>query len=918
MGKTVLGILAHVDAGKTTLSEALLYRSGVLRNPGRVDNQDAFLDTYDLEKKRGITIFSKLARFPAGGQEIILLDTPGHVDFSTEMERTLQVLDYAVLLVSGSDGVQGHTRTLWRLLRQYRIPTLIFVNKMDQEGAVKEELLAQLEESFGEECIDFTPFPGLLPRQDGSLKAADPSADPAQMYDRIAMSDEAAMEEYIEQEKISLPGIRRLVKERKIFPCFFGSALKLEGVDELICGLGGLLEAPMYPDSFGARVYKISRDETGKRLTFLKVTGGSLKVKSLLGEEKINEIRLYNGAKYTSAEEAQAGEIAALTGPALTRAGMGFGGGRGEMLPLLEPVLTSRLILPDGVDALRVLPMLRELEEEDPQLHILWSKESREISMQLMGEIQTQVLVQLIRERYGLDVSFGDEQILYKETIESPVEGIGHFEPLRHYAEVHLRLEPAPQGSGLSFASECAVNDLDRNWQRLILTHLAEKEHRGVLTGSPITDMRIVLIAGRAHTKHTEGGDFRQATYRAVRQGLMKARSVILEPWFEYRMEMDPSRIGRAMADVERMKGSFDPPETEGGYAVLKGRAPVALMRGYQQEFLSYTGGEGRLSLSLAGYYPCHDPAAVWEDKAYQPESDLENTPDSVFCSHGAGFIVPWYAVERYMHLPGAGLPDYSGMTGQDFEWYETAGTDSGGYASLEDGNLYSESTARDVKKAAVKRRSRDDGYAGEDELRAIFERTYGAAKPRGTLPENVARVKAPAEYIWKEKPKKKKKEEFLLVDGYNIIFAWEDLRALASHDLPAARDTLLDRISDYQGYTGVHVIVVFDAWKVQGFQGESLKWHNISVVYTKEAETADQYIEKTAHVMAKSCKVVVATSDGTEQVIIRSEGCLLLSASDLQDEMRRVKQESMEEREPERLSAGTYLGEMMPDLSEE
>ncbi len=897
MNNTVIGILAHVDAGKTTLSESLLYESGQISKPGRVDNQDAFLDTYDLEKKRGITIFSKQARLSLSGRPVTLVDTPGHADFSAEMERTLQILDYAILVISGADGVQGHTRTLWKLLSQYQVPAFLFINKMDQPGTDKESLMEDIRRSLGDDCIDFTSY-----SQGGDCR---------ELFDRLAMCDEQAMEYFLENDFIDDSQIRDLIAGRKAFPCFFGSALKMTGVHEFASALAALMKEPENKAEFGARVYKIARDEAGKRLTFLKVTGGSLKVRGLLGEEKVSEIRLYSGDRYETVQEAAQGQIAAVLGPAGTRAGQGFGCEGSGLLPLLESVLTYNIELPPGTDIHKALIQLRQLEEEDPQLHIVWDENAGQIHVQLMGEIQTQVLAQLIADRFGLEVHFGEGKILYKETIRDSVEGVGHFEPLRHYAEVHLRLEPAEPGSGLTFSTECSLNMLDRNWQNLILTHLREKMHRGVLTGSPITDMNIVLIAGRAHEKHTGGGDFREATYRAVRQGLMKARSVILEPWYNFTLQLPNAQIGRAMADIERFSGKFSLEESGDEFSVLTGQAPVSEMRGYQTDVASYTGGRGRLSCSLAGYFPCHDPQTVWEQADYDPESDLANTPDSVFCSHGAGFVVPWYAVEHYMHLPGAGLPDYSGMTGQDLSWYDSVPEADGGQGELEEGNLYSDRLAKG-------RNKKTDGQmpAGEDELKAIFERTYGPVKSRLHDTSTVIRAAAPKEYVWKEKTNKKKKEgNFLLVDGYNIIFSWEDLADLARHDMGAARDKLKDILSDYQGTTGLHIILVFDAYRVQGFPGQSGRWHNIDVVFTREAETADQYIEKTANVMGRRYNVTVATSDGTEQVIIRSEGCALLSARDLKADIEHASRWLHEEHLDRESRTGNYLGDYMPKI---
>ncbi len=881
MGDIVLGILAHVDAGKTTLSEALLYKSGSIRKAGRVDNGSAFLDTDQQEKKRGITIFSSQARLQISGRNVTLLDTPGHADFSAEMERTLQVLDYAVLVINGADGVQGHTRTLWKLLKASHVPVFLFVNKMDQPGTDRAALMGSLKDQLSDSCVDF-------------------SAGREQIDDELAMCSEQVMDTYLETGSVPLEDARALVRQRKVFPCFFGSALKMEGIDDFMEGIGALMEEKKYPPAFGARVFKISRDEQGSRLTHLKITGGSLMVRDELAGEKVNQIRLYSGARYVPADRAEAGTICAVTGPVHTRAGDGIGSEKGHYIPLLEPVLTYKVQLPDDVDIHRALDCLYQLEEEDPQLHILWEEFLGEIHIQLMGAIQTEVLADLIERRFGFRASFTAGRILYKETIESPVEGVGHFEPLRHYAEVHLRLEPGERGSGLVFADECPANMLDRNWRRLILSNLKEKEHLGVLTGSPITDMKISLIAGKAHTKHTEGGDFRQASHRALRQGLMKAKSVILEPFFDFRLELPQENVGRAMTDIDRMGGEAALEGADPERMVLTGRAPAAGLQDYQREVTAYTGGKGVLSCTPAGYFPCRDPQAIWEQIGYDPRSDLDNTPDSVFCAHGCGFVVPWYAVERYMHLPGAGLPDYSGMTGRDLQWYE----------DIEDGDTYSEGQ---TGKAGAAGRGKADYYAGEDELREIFERTYGPIRRRTAQQASV--IRAPQkEYVYKEPKKKPDKEQYLLVDGYNVIYAWDDLRQLADHSMDAARNKLMEVLSNYQGYTGTNVILVFDAYKVRGFGGEVSRWRNIDLVFTREAETADNYIEKTAHAMGRKYHVTVATSDGTEQVIIRSQGCLLMSSRELRTEIERVNRVISEEHLSEEKTSGVYLSQVMPE----
>lgn len=920
-----LGILAHVDAGKTTLSESILYLTGSIRKLGRVDNKDAFLDTYSLERERGITIFSKQAELEMKDGKYTLLDTPGHVDFSAEMERTLQVLDYAVLVISGADGVQGHTQTLWPLLSRYKVPTFIFINKMDQNGTDQEALMAEIHQRLGDNCIDF-------------------SEESDKRNENLAMCDETVLESYLEKGTVTDEQIRKMISERKVFPCFFGSALKLTGVQELLDGIEKWTVNSQYPDNFGARVFKIARDAQGGRLTYMKITGGSLKVKALLKgqmhrtqenesesgntaaygsndassdswEEKVNQIRIYNGTKYETVDEAPAGTICAVTGLTKTRAGDGLGAEAEQMLPLLEPVLTYRIELPEGSDLHKVLNQLRQLEEEDPELHIVWDDISGQILVQLMGEIQTEILQQLIRERFNLEVKFGAGRIVYKETIAAPVEGVGHFEPLRHYAEVHLLMEPLEPGSGLIFDTVCSENMLDRNWQRLILTHLEEKVHRGVLTGSPITDMRITLIAGRAHQKHTEGGDFRQATYRAVRQGLQKAESVLLEPYYRFRLELPQRLVGHAMTDIEKMSGKFELGENEGDTAVLTGMAPVSEMREYQKDVAAYTGGTGRLFCTMAGYFPCHNTEEVLEETFYDPERDLTNPTGSVFCAHGAGFVVPWYEVEKYMHLEGAGLDG------------EHSGTED------KDAVLAAEAQVPGSRSIAP-------SLADDKELEAIFVRTYGEIKRRkpqkertfrgsdeinpgtagsaagmnGTLSDTAGKGSWRGEKRQKEnRCQETAQESYLLVDGYNIIFAWEDLHELSEHSMDAARNKLMETLSNYQGYTSQKVILVFDAYKVEGFSGEVTRWHNIDVVFTKEAETADQYIEKTAHAIGRKYKVTVATSDGLEQVIIRSQGCLLMSARELREEIERIKVEIRREHLDKNQERGNYLLNYLP-----
>lgn len=875
-----IGILAHVDAGKTTLSEGILYLTGSIRKLGRVDNRDAYLDNYELERARGITIFSKQAVFELGDTRVTLLDTPGHVDFSAEMERTLQVLDYAVLVVSGADGVQGHTETLWRLLKRYGIPVFLFINKMDQNGTDREKILADVRKRLDENCVDF-------------------GAEKDVWQENIAMCDEAALETYLESGDVEEGVIRRMIAERKVFPCYFGSALKLTGVEELLAGLEHWMQSPRYGAEFGAKVYKISRDEQGNRLTHLKITGGGLKVKDVLpgdGEEKVNQIRIYSGARYETVNEAEPGCICAVTGPVNTRPGQGLGAEMQSELPLLEPVLTYRLELPEGCDVHGMIRNLRQLEEEEPQLHIVWDEALQEIQAQVMGEVQMEILRSLMEERFGVEVGFGTGNIVYKETISEPVEGVGHFEPLRHYAEVHLLMEPAEAGSGLQFETCCSEDVLDRNWQRLILTHLEEKRHRGVLTGAEITDMRITLIAGRAHLKHTEGGDFRQATYRAVRQGLREAGCRLLEPYYSFRLEVPAENVGRAMADIERMQGTFQTPEPDGDQMVLQGSAPVVTMRNYQMEVISYTRGRGRFTCSFKGYFPCHNEAEVVEAAGYDPEADVDNPTGSVFCAHGAGFVVPWDEVKRYMHLESQ-----MSAAGQDKGQSEE--TEDGGYGGKKGviaGSAINGSTSGSASGGGL------PFGADEKELEAIFTRTYGEQKRRlpgengprqvvyqakergGQGSMSADRVSGMGTPGYMKKPTEKA-EEYLLVDGYNILYAWEDLRELMQVTVDGARSRLMDILCNYQAYRNCHVIVVFDAYKVVGGIGSAQDYHNIHVVYTKEAETADQYIEKFAHKMGRRFRVTVATSDGLEQLIIRGQGCLLMSAQDLREDVERV-----------------------------
>jgi len=976
--KLVLGICAHVDAGKTTLAEGMLYTCGALRKLGRVDHRDAFLDNFSLERARGITIFSKQARMSWEGLDITLLDTPGHVDFSAEMERTLQVMDYCILVISGADGVQGHVQTLWKLLQKYQIPVLLFVNKMDQPGADREALLGELQQRLDENCVEF--YPDILeqegePRKDHGMSGEEPRKDHGmsgeelrkdhgvsgeelrkdhgvsgeEALENLAMCSEELMEEFLETGALSTESVAEAIHGRKLFPCFFGAALHLQGVEELLRGIRKFVLLPEYGSEFGARVYKISRDSSGNRMTHLKVTGGTLKVKMTVDnrasaasagevwEEKADQIRIYNGAGFEAAESVEAGEVCAVTGLKRTFVGQGLGFEKGSCQPVLVPVLTYQVILPEGADVVKVLGQLRQLEEEEPLLHVVWKETLGEIHVQVMGEVQIEVLKSLLRERFGLEAELGSGSIVYKETIVSAAEGIGHFEPLRHYAEVHLLLEPGEPGSGLQFASACSVDELDLNWQRLVLTHLEEKTHLGVLTGSPITDMRITLIAGRAHQKHTEGGDFRQATYRALRQGLMQCESVLLEPVFSYTLEVPAEQLGRAMSDIQRMHGSFDSPMTEGENSILTGSVPVAAASGYQREVNAYTRGHGRFSCVLKGYEPCHNTEEVLERIAYDPDSDPENPSSSVFCAHGAGYLVDWQQVPEYAHVEsGRRIP--SGMEdmpeGEAAWWKREAGgqnrtgnrdgtgnhggtgisngTGNHGGAGNGDGagtsngtNIQDTMRSMGRRPETKKENSRRGGsdYITQEEIEEIFERTYGKSRqdyePYRYHGRNTGSIVRGAQEKQEEEEYKlrpvEKKEEYLLVDGYNIIFAWEDLRSLSEVNIDSARDRLMDICCDYQGYLGADLILVFDAYKVKGNPGSVMKYHNIYVVYTKEAETADQYIEKTVHKIAKKAKVTVATSDRLEQMIIWGGGALRLSAQGFRDAVEDAKRRMRE-----------------------
>ena len=871
-----IGLLAHVDAGKTTLSEAMLYTAGSIRKMGRVDNKDAFLDTFALERARGITIFSKQARLALDeNTEVFLLDTPGHVDFSAEMERTLQILDYAILVVSGADGVQGHTETLWKLLTRYEIPTFLFVNKMDQEGTDRKKLMQNLQKYLSGNCLDFTSEQGI----DGLL------SDEI-FAENAAVCDEAVLERYLETGEMEKEDLVSMISKRKIFPCFFGSALKLNGVEEMMHAVSVLTREPSYPEAFGAKVYKIARDEQGNRLTFLKVTGGCLNVKEELLEEKVNQIRIYSGAKYETAGQVKAGEVCAVTGLSKTYPGEGIGCESESFLPVLEPVLTYQIRIPQDCDVHKMLQNLKQLEEEEPLLHIVWNERLGEIHAQLMGEVQTEILKSMIAERFGVRVEFGAGNIVYKETIRNTVEGVGHFEPLRHYAEVHLLLEPGEPGSGMHFLSNCSEDVLDKNWQRLILTHLEEKEHLGVLSGSPVTDMQITLVSGRAHQKHTEGGDFRQATYRAVRQGLKKAESVLLEPYYEYRLEVPSEMVGRALSDLQRMNGIFGSPEQVGEMAVLSGEAPVALMQDYQREVISYTKGRGRLSCSLSGYKPCSNAEEVLTAIGYDSERDPENPTGSVFCAHGAGFVVPWDQVEDYKHLESVFKPKEEEPEQDPFdEQAVSAAVRRDRYVS----SLSPEEERELEEMAEASRRKREQA-----------RKKYSYRKTELDTGSN-----STGEY---KSRKRERRKEYLLVDGYNIIFAWEELRELAKINIDGARGRLMDILSNYQGIRKCTLILVFDAYKVEGFPGEIQQYHNIHVVYTKEAETADQYIEKVAHEIGRKYEVTVATSDGTEQVIIRGQGCHLLSAKELHTEIVLAQKELRENHMEKAESTKNYL----------
>ena len=918
---TTIGILAHVDAGKTTLSEAMLYGTGQIRSLGRVDHQDAYLDNDAQERERGITIFSKQARLDipvirnsTDGNEktdekwhVVMLDTPGHVDFSAEMERTLQVLDYAILVISGTDGVQGHTRTLWRLLKHYNVPTFIFVNKMDMDGTDAAAVQAELKSELSDGCVDFSGY--MTEKNDASAE---------EFCEEIAMCSEKLLDIYMEKGSLTDEQIAQSIAIREVFPCFYGSALRLTGVDTLIQGLGRFMCEKQYPEEFSARVYKIGRDDRGSRLTFLKITGGSLKVRdkveySVHGSEgaqgllteKIDQIRKYSGEKYETADAAEAGEVVAVTGLSSTFPGQGLGGEMQSNLPILEPVLNYRMILPDDVNPAAFMEKLKQLEEEDPQLYIVWVEEFKEIHVQLMGQVQMEVLVRLIKDRFGVVVTFGQGSIVYKETIAKTVEGVGHFEPLRHYAEVHLLLSPAERGSGITVTSTCSEDVLDKNWQRLIATHVEEKEHRGVLTGSALTDVKVTILTGRAHVKHTEGGDFRQATYRAIRQGLKSTESVLLEPYYSFILQVPMEYVGRAMTDLEQRSAKAEGPEfsTNGTreMATITGKAPVATMQDYVSLVHAYTKGLGHLTLELWGYDECHNPAEVIEKMHYDSEEDFRNPTGSVFCAHGSGYVVPWDEVPQHMHLP-----------------YVYDGDDSD--EALEaNARTQSSFTAEDAEALAGNRRraswekevSRMSSVELDAQLADVYAREFGMSK--NDVADQERRKwssKKKNEYeglsgkprtVKHDKhgnpiyPKKAPDEEYLIVDGYNIIFAWDDLRELSRINIDSARDKLKDILSDYQGYRGCRLILVFDAYKVRGNEGKHETFHNIEVVYTRQDETADAFIEKTVFGARDKYKVTVATSDGLEQQTVMSLGALRMSARELREHIEMTRRAGLD-----------------------
>ncbi len=913
----VLGIVAHVDAGKTTLSESLLYETGKIHKVGRVDHQDTFLDTDAQEKERGITIFSKQAQLDGEGVRITLLDTPGHVDFSAEMERTLQVLDCAILVISGTDGVQGHTKTLWRLLRHYQIPAFIFVNKMDLDGADREKIQKQLKQQLSDGCVDFSSDGDGNFEAEGGFNWFGMNGISENMCEEIAMCSDALLDSYMENGTLTEKQIYEAIAERMLYPCFYGSALKLDGVKELLEGVRTYARSASVAlecenvhqkDKFGALVYKIGRDARGARLTYIKVTNGILNVRDKITyksngveiEEKIDQIRIYSGDKYETVDRVSTGDVCAVTGLDQTYPGMGLGDNTTVTMPILEPVLNYQIIVPQGVNPVELMRNLKVLEEEDPQLNILWNEQLQEIHAQLMGQVQMEVLGRMIFERFNVKVTFGPGNIVYKETIAKAVEGVGHFEPLRHYAEVHLWMEPGEPGSGIGVFSNCSEDVLDLNWQRLITTHILEREHPGVLTGSAITDVKFTIVTGRAHLKHTEGGDFRQATYRAIRQGLKSTESILLEPIYAFSLEIPAEQIGRAMTDIRNRHGKHDTPvyinREDGDVAVLTGTAPVATMQDYITEVHSYTRGIGSLTLELKGYDVCHNSAEVVERIGYDSEEDTENPTGSVFCAHGAGFLVPWNEVPSYMHLEYA--CDGDGHIRQ-----------SGGFSyDLEQQAEELRKLAQRKEEEKVKAAASASSWELDQELQKIYAREFGMNKDdmldyerkkwtRGGHEKNGAHVKLDKKGnpIYPKKPILK---EFLIVDGYNIIFAWDELKELSKANIDSAKDKLKDMLANYQGYKDCRVMVVFDGYRVKGNQGSTEKYFNLEVIHTKQDETADMYIERTVHQMVDKYKIVVATNDNLEQLTILSQGALRMSAVGLKQEIERVERQSLKEYE--------------------
>lgn len=842
-----VGMLAHVDAGKTTLSEGILFQSGTTRSLGRVDHGDAFLDTYELEKDRGITIFSKQAVFTLGEdaeqKTITLLDTPGHMDFSAETERTLQVLDYAVLIISGPDGTKGQVQTLWQLLDRYKVPVFLFINKMDQQGTVLSDVMEELQKNLSSRCV---------------------LADSEEFFEKAALCDEELLETYLETGTVSQKALAELVRGRKLFPCFAGSALKMEGIDEFLAGLNSLTVCGKYPEEFGARIYKISRDEQGNRLTHMKITGGTLSVKQQIGEDKVNQIRIYSGRKFAAVQSVSAGAVCAVTGLSDTFCGQGLGFEPAGRKPYLDTVLNYQVQLPEDWEMQEAFKSFQQLEEEIPELHAAWDAETKQLTVRMMGEIQGEILKKVTEERFGRKIDFGEEKILYRETITKTVEGVGHFEPLRHYAEAHILMEPLPAGSGVIFDTACSEDELDRNWQNLILTHLAERQHPGVLTGAPVTDIKFTLVSGRGHLKHTEGGDFRQATYRAVRQGLRKGESVLLEPYYKFRLELPSDYVGRAMNDIQNMSGTFEPTESAGDLSVLTGDAPVAEMNGYHKDVISYTKGRGRLYCNLKGYFPCHNQEAVISSSGYDPDRDIENPCGSVFCSHGAGVNVPWNEVEDHMHIPLS-------------------------YSPKED-----KDSAQNAAHIPSHRRSYSD-----EELEAVFRQTYGiSGRDNGKFRKSSRIIRADTGISGPKVQSgynKADAEEVLLVDGYNMIFAWEELSDMADLSLESARNLLVETLCSYQSYWGKRTIVVFDAYRQPGNIGMTENILGVEVVYTKEGQTADQYIEKFVLKHVKKMRITVATSDGLEQMMIFGQGALRMSARELRQKVLDTEREIRE-----------------------